>query len=207
MAKVDIIDIHRQKISEMEVDDRLLNEPEKPHLIYDIVRMQLASRRSGTACTKERSFVSGGGRKPWKQKGTGRARSGSTRSPLWRGGGTVFGPRPRDYSFRPPKKVRQAALRSALSSKNREQKLLVLERLDLEEAKTNRFTGVLKTLGIQSALIIIDGPEEALEKAARNVPQVQVARCEGLNVHDILRHEYIVFLRSSLERLERNLRP
>lgn len=207
MAKVDIIDINRQKVSEMEVDDRLLNDPEKPHLVYDIVRMQLASRRSGTACTKERSLIRGGGRKPWKQKGTGRARSGSTRSPLWRGGGTVFGPHPRDYSFRPPKKVRRAALCSVLSSKNREQKLLVLERLDLEETKTKRFTGILKTLGIQNVLIIIDGPEEALEKAARNVPQVQVTRWEGLNVYDILRHEYVVFLRSSLERLERNLRP
>jgi large subunit ribosomal protein L4 len=121
MAKVDIIDMRCQKISEMEVDDRLLGEPEKPHLVYDIVRMQLACRRRGTASTKERSFISGGGRKPWRQKGTGRARAGSTRSPLWRGGGTIFGPHPRDYSFYPPKKVRSAALRSVLSSKFREQ--------------------------------------------------------------------------------------
>jgi large subunit ribosomal protein L4 len=207
MAKVDIFDIHRQKISEMEVDDRLLNEPEKPHLVYEVVRMQLACRRSGTAATKERSFVSGGGRKPWRQKGTGRARAGSTRSPLWRGGGTIFGPHPRDYSFRPPKKVRQAALRSVLSSKYRENKLLVLDRLDLPEAKTRSFLAVLKALGISNALIVIDGPHEVLEKSALNIPGIQVARCEGLNVHDLLRHENVVFLRSSLEKVERNLRP
>ena len=207
MAKVDIFDIHRQKISDMEVDDRLLNEPEKPHLIYEVVRMQLASRRSGTASTKERSFVSGGGRKPWKQKGTGRARAGSTRSPLWRGGGTVFGPHPRDYSFRPPRKVRQAALRSVLSSKFRENKLLVLDRLDLPEAKTKSFLAVLKTLGISNALIVVDGPNEVLEKSALNIPGIQLARCEGLNVHDLLRYENVVFLRSSLEKVERNLRP
>jgi large subunit ribosomal protein L4 len=207
MAKVDIIDIRHQKVSEMEVDDRLLNELEKPHLVYDVVRMQLARRRSGTASTKERSFISGGGRKPWRQKGTGRARAGSTRSPLWRGGGTVFGPHPRDYSFRPPKKVRQAALRSVLSSKYRENKLLVLNEFELREPKTKNFVAVLKTLGISSALIVIDGPDEILEKSALNVPGVQVARCEGLNVHDLLRHEHVVFLRSSLERVERNLRP
>ena len=207
MAKVDIFDIHRQKISEMEVDDRLLNEVEKPHLVYEVVRMQLASRRSGTASTKERSYISGGGRKPWKQKGTGRARAGSTRSPLWRGGGTVFGPHPRDYSFRPPRKVRQAALRTVLSSKFRENKLLVLDRLELPEAKTRTLRAVLKTLGIVSALIVIDGPDQVLERSAQNIPGIQVARCEGLNVHDLLRYENTVFLRSSLEKVERNLRP
>jgi large subunit ribosomal protein L4 len=207
MAKVDIIDMRRQKISEMEVDDRLLSEPEKPHLVYDVVRMQLACRRSGTASTKERSFISGGGRKPWKQKGTGRARAGSTRSPLWRGGGTIFGPHPRDYSFHPPKKVRSAALRSVLSSKYREQKLLVLDRFELPEAKTKSLMAALKILGVSNALIITDGPDQILEKSALNIPGVQVTRCEGLNVHDLLRHDHVVFLRSSLERLERNLRP
>jgi len=206
MAKVEIIDIRRQKVSEMEVDDRLLNEPERPSLIYDVVRMQLASRRRGTASTKERSFVSGGGRKPWRQKGTGRARAGSIRSPLWRGGGTIFGPHPRDYSYRLPQKVRQAALRSALSLKYRERKLLVLDRFDLEEVKTQKFWAILKALEISSALIVIDGPDQILEKSARNVPRVRVMKCEGLNVYDILRYEHLVFLRSSLERMERNLR-
>ena len=206
MAKVDVIDIRRQKIAEIEVDEGLLNAPEKSHLIYDVVRCQLASRRSGTASTKERSFISGGGRKPWKQKGTGRARAGHTRSPLWRGGGTVFGPHPRDYSYRLPKKVRQAALCTALACKYREEKLLVLDRFGLEEVRTRRFQEALKSLGITSALIVIDGPDEILEKSARNVPGVQVMQYQGLNVHDILRYEHLVFLRSSLEKVERNFK-
>ncbi len=204
MAKVDVIDIRRQKISEIEVDDRLLNEPEKAHLIYDVVRAQLASRRSGTASTKERSLISGGGRKPWKQKGTGRARSGHSRSPVWRKGGTVFGPHPRDYSYRPPQKVRQAALRSAVASKFREEKMLVLDGFGLGEVRTRPFREALKTLGVSSALIVIDGPDEVLEKSARNVPGVQVMQVQGLNVHDVLRYEHLVFLRSGLEKMERN---
>ncbi len=207
MAKIDILNIRRQKVSEVEVDDRLLKEAEKPHLIYDVVRMQLASRRKGTASTKERSFISGGGKKPWRQKGTGRARVGSTRSPLWRGGGTVFGPHPRDYSYRLPKKVRQAALRSALSAKLREEKFLVLDSFDLGEIRTKKFVEILDQLGIASALIVIEGPNEILKKSARNVPRVLVMRWEGLNVHDILRFEHVIFLRSSLEKLERTLQP
>ncbi len=207
MVKVDIIDIHRHKTSEMEVGDHLLNEPEKPHLVYDVVRMQLAGRRRGTASTKERSLISGGGRKPWKQKGTGRARAGSTRSPLWRGGGTIFGPHPRSYSFQVPKKVRRAALCSVLSDKFREEKLLVLEGLGVTEAKTKQFHSALKTLQVQNALIVVEGRDLTLEKSSRNIPGIQVIECEGLNVHDILRHEYLIFLRSSLEKVERKLRP
>jgi large subunit ribosomal protein L4 len=205
MAKIDILDIRRQKVSEVEIDDRVLQEADKPHLIYDVVRMQLASRRRGTASTKERSFISGGGKKPWRQKGTGRARVGSTRSPLWRGGGTVFGPHPRDYSYRLPKKVRQAALRSALSAKFREGRILVLDNFDLGEIGTKKFVEVLHHLNIASALIVIEEPNEILEKSARNVPWAQVMRREGLNVHDLLRFEHVIFLRSSLENLERML--
>ena len=206
MAKIEIIDIQRQKVAEMEVDDRLLNATDKAHLVYDLVRWQLACRRSGTVATKERSDVSGGGKKPWKQKGTGRARSGHSRSPLWRGGGTVFGPQPRDYSYRLPKKVREAGLIAALSSKFKEEKLVVLDRFGLEGVRTRRFQEALKTLGISSALIVIDGADAILEKSARNVPGVQVLQVQGLNVHDILRHEHLVFLRSSLERVERNFK-
>ncbi len=205
MAKVDIIDIRRQKVGEMEVDDRLLKEAEKPHLVYETVRMQLAGRRRGTAETKERSDVSGGGRKPWKQKGTGRARAGHSRSPLWRGGGTVFGPHPREYGFRPPKKIREAALRSVLSAKYREEKLLVLDQWNPGEVKTKTFQETLKTLGIQRALVIIDEPNPTLEKSARNVPSILISRWEGLNVHDMLRYDHVVFLRSSLEKVERKL--
>ena len=206
MAKIEIIDIQRKKVAEMEVDDLLLKSGEKDHLAYDSVRWQLACRRSGTAATKERSDISGGGKKPWKQKGTGRARAGHSRSPLWRGGGTVFGPHPRDYSYRLPKKVREAGLVAALSSKFQEEKLVVLDRFGLEGVKTRRFQEALKTLGISSALIVIDGPDETLEKSARNVPGVQVLQVQGLNVHDILRHEHVVFLRSSLEKVEKNFK-
>ncbi len=206
MAKIEVIDIQRQKVAEMEVDDRLLKATEKSHLIYDVVRWQLAGKRSGTAATKERSAVSGGGKKPWKQKGTGRARAGHSRSPLWRGGGTVFGPRPRDYSYALPRKVREAGLISALSSKYQEEKLVVLDRFGLDGIRTRAFQEALKKLGISSALIVIDEPDETLEKSARNVPGVQTLQVGGLNVHDILRHEHLVFLRSSLERVERNFK-
>ncbi len=205
MVKVDIIDLQKKKVSEMEVDDRLLNQPEDPNLVYEAVRYQLAARRRGTAQTKERSFISGGGKKPWRQKGTGRARSGSTRSPVWRGGGTIFGPHPRDYAFSLPKKVRQAALRSVVSQKFRENKMLVLDALDLAEPKTRKFVDALKGLDITSALVVIEGAHKGIERSARNVPQIQVTQCAGLNVHDILRHDYLVFLRSSLEAMERNL--
>jgi large subunit ribosomal protein L4 len=205
MAKIEIIDMERKKVAEMEVDDRLLKAKEKSHLIYDVVRWQLAGKRSGTAATKERSAVSGGGKKPWKQKGTGRARAGHSRSPLWRGGGTIFGPRPRDYSYALPRKVREAGLISALSSKYQEERLVVLDRFRLEGIRTRPFQEALKKLGISSALIVIDEADEVLERSARNVPGVQVLQVRGLNVHDILRHEHLVFLRSSLEKVERNI--
>ncbi len=206
MAKVDIIDLRRQKVAEMDVDDRLLSEPEKNHLVYDVVRCQLASRRRGTAATKERSYVSGGGKKPWRQKGTGRARAGHSRSPLWRKGGTVFGPHPRDYAYSLPRKVRQSALCSVLATKFREEKMVVIDGFGLDGIKTRRFQEALQSLGITNALIVIDGPDENLEKSARNVPGIQVMPYQGLNVHDILRYEHLVFLRSSLEKVERNLR-
>lgn len=205
--KVEVINWKRQKVTEMEVADYLLNEPAKPHLVYEAVRRQMAGQRKGTAATKERSFVSGGGKKPWRQKGTGRARAGSIRSPLWRGGGTIFGPRPRDYSYHLPKKVRQAALRSVIAYKFKENKLLVLENWELEEAKTKRFVAALKNLGVNSAMLITSGPEEKLRQSARNVPGIQVLELSGINVHDILRHEHLIFSRASLEEMERRLRP
>lgn len=205
--KIDVINLERQKITEMEVADYLLNESMKPHMVYEVVRQVLAGQRKGTAATKERSFVSGGGKKPWRQKGTGRARVGSIRSPLWRGGGTIFGPRPRDYSFPLPKKVRRAALRSVISYKFRENKLLVLEDWDLGEAKTKKFVGALQNLGVKSALIVTMGKDENLPKSARNVPGVQVLDPSGLNVHDILRHEHLIFSRASLQEMEKRLQP
>lgn len=205
--KIDVINLERQKIAEIEVADYLFQEPAKPHLVYEAVRNLLAGRRKGTAATKERSFVSGGGRKPWRQKGTGRARAGSIRSPLWRGGGTIFGPHPRDYAYRLPKKVRQAALRSVIAYKFRENKLLVVDSWPIEEAKTKKFVGLLNNLGVKNVLIVTAGKDEKLQKSANNIPGVQVAELAGLNIHDILRHEHLIFSPASLQELERRLHP
>ncbi|GIW40116.1 MAG: 50S ribosomal protein L4 [Candidatus Binatia bacterium] len=175
--------------------------PVRRHLLYEAVKMQLANRRAGTACTKTRGEVRGGGRKPWRQKGTGRARAGSIRSPLWVGGGTVFGPKPRDYSYRMPRTARRAALASALSLKAREDKLLVVENLDLPEIKTKAVVALLERLGVESGLLVTGEPNETLEKSARNLPRVKVLRVEGINPYDILRYDRLVLTRSALEKL------
>lgn len=205
--KLDVINLARQKIAEVEVADYLLQEKAKPHLIYEAVRNFLAGQRKGTAATKERSYVSGGGKKPWRQKGTGRARAGSTRSPLWRGGGTIFGPHPRDYAYRLPQKVKQAALRSVIAYKFREDKLLVIDNWQLEEAKTKKVVNILNGLGVKNALIVTAGKDEKLQKSANNIPGVQVSELSGLNVHNILRHEHLIFSPASLQELARRLHP
>lgn len=203
--KIDVINVHREKVSELEVNDQILGEPAKSHLVYDAVRRHLAGKRKGTADTKERSFVSGGGKKPWRQKGTGRARAGSTRSPLWKGGGKIFGPHPRSYAFSLPLKVRREALRSVLAAKFQEKKMLILESLEQSEVKTQKFQKTLQGLGVSNALIVLDSPQETIVKSARNLPGIQIAQVDQLNVVDILRHEHLIFLRSSWEKVERNL--
>lgn len=201
---MDIYTINKEKVSQIELDEKVFGCEVKPHLLYEVVRMQLANRRRGTASTKNRALISGGGKKPWRQKGTGRARAGSIRSPLWRGGGTIFGPLPRDYSYRVNKKVRKLALCSALSSKLKENKLLVFEGFQLPEIKTKNFLKVLHQFDIESALIV-DDANLTLEKSARNVPLVKVLRPEGLNVYDILRYENLIITHSCLEKIVRNV--
>ena len=201
---MDIYTINKEKVSQIELDEKVFGCEVKPHLLYEVVRMQLANRRRGTASTKNRALISGGGKKPWRQKGTGRARVGSIRSPLWRGGGTIFGPLPRDYSYRVNKKVRKLALCSALSSKLKENKLLVFEGFQLPEIKTKNFLKVLHQFDIESALIV-DDANLTLEKSARNVPLVKVLRPEGLNVYDILRYENLIITHSCLEKIVRNV--
>ncbi len=201
---MDIYNINKEKVSQIELDEKVFGCEVKPHLLYEVVRMQLANRRRGTASTKNRALISGGGKKPWRQKGTGRARAGSIRSPLWRGGGTIFGPLPRDYSYRVNKKVRKLALCSALSSKLKENKLLVFEGFQLPEIKTKNFLKVLHQFDIESALIV-DDANLTLEKSARNVPLVKVLRPEGLNVYDILRYENLIITHSCLEKIVRNV--
>src|SRR5882672_11283944 len=164
-----------------------------------------ANNRQGTHSTKTRGEVRGGGKKPWRQKGTGRARAGSIRSPIWVGGGTVFGPQPRDYSYRMPRTARREALLSALSTKNRDGKIIVVDKLDLEEAKTKLMIKALAELKIQSALIVIAEPDVKIERSARNLPKVKVLRVEGLNVYDLLCYEHLVLTEPALKRLEERL--
>ncbi len=192
MALTDVFDIKGEKVGEVEIRDEVFNCDVKPYLMHDVVTMQLAKRRRGTAATKTRKEVSGGGKKPFRQKGTGRARQGTSRSPLQPGGGTVFGPHPRDYSYSIPKKVRRSALRSALSVRYSGSAMKVLDKLDLEAISTKNFNGIVKTFSLTKPLFVIDKKNEVVEKSARNIPFVKVLRVEGLNVYDIIRHEQLV---------------
>lgn len=202
MALTDVFDIKGEKVGEVEIKDEVFNCDVKPYLMHDVVTMQLANRRRGTASTKTRKEVSGGGRKPFRQKGTGRARQGSSRSPLQPGGGTVFGPHPRDYSYSVPKKVRRSALRSALSVRYSGSAMKVLDKLDLEAISTKNFNGIVKIFSLTKPLFVIDKKNEVIEKSARNIPFVKVLRVEGLNVYDIIRHEQLVLTLDALKRIE-----
>ncbi len=202
MTTFAVYDISHQKISDVELSEHLFKARVHPTLIYEVVRRNLASKRKGTAATKNKALVRGGGAKPWRQKGTGRARAGSRRSPLWRGGGTIFGPMPRDYSFSLPKKVRRAALRAALSLKCQEGKIILLNDFPLEGFKTRQVLEVLRRFQVNNALIVTDKENPYLERSARNIPGVQVLRCEGLNVFDILNHEHLILLHPAIEKIE-----
>jgi large subunit ribosomal protein L4 len=167
--------------------------------------MQLANRRAGTASTKTRTEVRGGGAKPYRQKGTGRARAGTNTSPLWRGGGVIFGPKPRDYSYKLPKKVRRLGVRMALSARFSEDNLTVLDGFDLADIKTKQFVEIMKKLNIENGLIVIPGKNENLEKSSRNVQGYKVIQADGLNVYDILLHRRLVLLQPCLGQLEERL--
>jgi large subunit ribosomal protein L4 len=188
-----------------ELKEEIFGVKTRPHLLHQIVVMQLNNRRAGTAATKSKGLVRGGGKKPWRQKGTGRARAGSTRSPLWVGGGTIFGPQPRDYSFRMPRKARKEALLSALSLKKRDGKIIVIDKLELEEAKTKLMAKALAELRVTSALIVISQPDTTIERSSRNIPTVKVLRVEGLNVYDLVRYEHLILTESALKLLEERL--
>jgi large subunit ribosomal protein L4 len=205
MTTLAVYDIGNQKMSDMELDDRVFDAEIKSNLFYDVVRMQLASQRKGSASTKNRALVRGGGAKPWRQKGTGRARAGSRRSPLWRGGGTIFGPMPRDYSFALPKKEKRAALRAALSLKRQEGKLILLDGFPLAGYKTRQILEVLRRFEVDNALIVTDEKSLFLERSVRNIPKIQVLRYKGLNVYDILNHEHLILLSAAIEKIQEGL--
>jgi large subunit ribosomal protein L4 len=202
MPVLDVYDIDNKKVSQLEVSDVVFSAEVNEAALYETVRMQMRSRRLGTASTRERGDIRGGGKKPWRQKGTGRARAGTSRSPLWRGGGTVFGPRPRDYSIRVPKKVRKLALVSALSMKMKEQRIIVLKDFPMEEIKTKRFKAVFDRFGLRKALFVLDRSNSVLEKSSRNIRGVKLIRAEGINVYDLLDHDHVVFLEPSVKMIE-----
>ena len=207
MVTLPVVSQSRQKVGEVEVPAVVVAGPVREHLLHAAVQSQLASRRAGSAATKTKGFVSGGGKKPWRQKGTGRARAGSIRSPLWAGGGTIFGPQPRDYSYRMPKTARRAALRAALASRHADGKLLVVDALALPEPKTKQMVECLRGLGLEGAtvLIVVAEPDPVLERAARNLPGVKVLPVGGVNVYDVLGHAHLVVNRAALERLAARL--
>ncbi|HVN97497.1 MAG TPA: 50S ribosomal protein L4 [Syntrophorhabdaceae bacterium] len=207
MAVTELLDMKGAKVGEVEIKDEIFNCEVKAHLIHDVVKMQLANRRSGTVATKTRKDVSGGGRKPYRQKGTGQARRGSSRSPLMVGGGIVFGPQPRDYSYTLPKKVRRSALKSALTTRYAASNMKVLDKLELSDISTKTFSGIASALKVTKPLFVIGGKDETIEKSARNIPHLKVLRVEGLNVYDIVKYDELVMTLDALRKIEEVLAP
>jgi large subunit ribosomal protein L4 len=191
----------KETVGEMTLPADVFGGPVRKHLLYESVKSQQANRRAGTAATKTRGAVSGGGKKPWRQKGTGRARAGSSRSPIWVGGATVFGPKPRDYGYRLPGSARRSALRAALALKVKQGELVVLDRIEVEPVKTKVVAKMMQDLELSSALIVTDVANPNLERAAANLPRVKVVRAAGANVYDILRYKHLVLTREAVAAL------
>ncbi|MCM2332499.1 MAG: 50S ribosomal protein L4 [Anaeromyxobacteraceae bacterium] len=205
MAKFDVYDLDKKKVGELDLADAVFAGEVNEHLFYEVVKAKLASDRSGTHAVKNRSLVSGGGKKPWKQKGTGRARQGSTRASQWVGGGKAMGPKPRDYAYDVPKKVRKAALRSALALRGQGQQLLIVEKWEPTAPKSSAAAKVLAKLGVKKALVVDAGANEALAKSVRNLDGHDFLAVEGLNVYDILKHDTLVLTAATAKKLEEAL--
>jgi len=207
--RIPILSLERETIGEAELPVYIASQPPREHLLYETVKMQLANRRSGTTSTKTRGEVQGGGKKPWRQKGTGRARAGSSRSPLWVGGAIIFGPRPRSYEYRIPRSARRTALCAALALKQRQGELTVIKEFSsFNEPKTKRMLEMLARLGLgNSVLVVIGRADVNVEKSARNLPMVKVLRSEGLNVYDLLRYRQTLFTQQALELINERLKP
>jgi len=206
VPQYDIYDLNRNTVGTVELDPKVFESPIKEHLFYYVVNWQLASRRSGTASTKTRGEVSGGGRKPWKQKHLGRARQGSIRAPQWRKGAIIFGPKPKDWSFSIPKKVRREALKSALSLKHRDGNIVILKDFNLTQIKTKLVAEFIKGFELDKALIVISGDNENLKRSARNLQNVKVLKSDGLNVYDLLRFDTLVMTEDSLLKVQEVLK-
>ena len=205
MAKLQVLQENSSIIGELELNDAFLATPYYPHLVRDSVVQYRAGLRQGTHATKTRGQVSGSNRKPWKQKGTGRARAGTTRSPLWRHGGIIFGPQPRDYSIHLNKKIRKKALQSVLAEKFRTGQIIIVDNLELTSHKTKSFAQTLAQLGCSKALIIVDQISYNLELASRNLENIHVLTFRSLNVYELLQYPKVVFVKNALVLLEKRL--
>jgi large subunit ribosomal protein L4 len=205
MATVDVLNTKGDKVSQTELPDEIFSVSVKSPVLHQVVTAQLAARRSGTACVKNRSDITGSQRKLYRQKGTGRARKGNIKSPLLRGGGVVFGPHPRSYQHKVSKKVRKLALKMALSSKLQDNELMVVDQFDLSEIKTKAFVTIVQSLEAPKALIVTTQKNENLELSSRNVQGVKVIRCEGLNVYDILKYDKLILVEESIKGIEGRL--
>ncbi|MEY8335109.1 50S ribosomal protein L4 [Lachnospiraceae bacterium 47-T17] len=202
MANVAVYNMEGKEVGTLDLNDAVFGVEVNEHLVHMAVLQQLANNRQGTQKAKTRSEVRGGGRKPWRQKGTGHARQGSTRAPQWTGGGVVFAPVPRDYSFKINKKEKRAALKSALTSRVQEQKLIVLDELKLDEIKTKKFAAVLKNLNVEKALVVINDNDQNVILSARNIPTVKIAQTSTINVFDILKYSTLVVTKDAVATIE-----
>ncbi len=205
MATLPVYDAQKEKVGEITVDDAVFGVEPKIGVIHEVVVWQQAKKRAGTASTKRRGEVSGGGKKPWRQKGTGRARAGSNTSPVWRRGGSVFGPKPRDYGYNLPKKVRRLALKMALTDKVRSERFFVIRDFNLDNIKTKDMVALLNRFGIKKAVVALDGPDRVIEMSSRNIPHIKVLPQQGVNVYDLLKHEYLLVHEPAVKALEERL--
>ncbi len=202
MAKVSVYNMEGKEVGSMELNDAVFGVEVNEHLVHMAVVQQLANNRQGTQKAKTRSEVRGGGRKPWRQKGTGHARQGSTRAPQWTGGGVVFAPVPRDYSFKMNRKEKRAALKSALTSRVQENKLVVVDELKFDEIKTKKFAEVLKNLNLDKALVVLNENDENVVMSAKNIPTVKTTQINTINVYDVLKYNTVVLTKAAAESIE-----
>ena len=202
MANVSVYNIEGKEVGSIELNDAVFGVEVNEHLVHMAVVNQLANNRQGTQSAKTRSEVSGGGRKPWRQKGTGHARQGSTRAPQWTGGGIVFAPKPRDYSFKMNKKEKRIALLSALSSKVAESKIVVLDEFKLDEIKTKKFVEVMNNLKVENALVVLEGENKNVVLSGRNIPSVKITATNEINTYDVLKYTTLVVTKAAVEKLE-----
>ena len=202
MANVSVYNIEGKEVGSIELNDAVFGVEINEHLVHMAVVNQLANNRQGTQSAKTRSEVSGGGRKPWRQKGTGHARQGSTRAPQWTGGGIVFAPKPRDYSFKMNKKEKKIALLSALTSKVADNKIVVLDAFNLDEVKTKKFAEVMSNLKVDKALVVIEGENKNVVLSGRNIPTVKVSATNEINTYDVLKYDTLVVTKAAVEKLQ-----